>query len=128
MAPLLLVLALIAAQDSTHTPKLEDRDWELRSLGGKPLPEKLRTIPTLRFVKGRVTGNSGCNRVFGSYEVKGKSFKFGMMGGTRMACAPPDIERPTLEMLGKVARYRLSAEGLEFLTAEGQFLARFVAR
>ncbi len=137
LAPFMLVLVAFAAQDTTPPQSdtkgkkalmLEEQDWKLRELNEQKLPEGLRLVPELRFSKGRISGNSGCNRMFAAYERSGDFLKFGMMGSTMMACADPNIEQPTLKALGKVAQYRVSEKGLELLSKDKKVLAWFVAK
>ncbi len=129
LTTLFLAITAIAAQDSTapSAVALEERDWKMTELDGKPLPAGLKRIPQLRFSKGKVSGNSGCNQIFGGYQAQDGRLKFGMLGGTLMACAPPDVEEPTRKALGKVARYQVAKSQLALLDAEGKVLARFVA-
>ncbi len=129
LTTLFLAIMAIAAQDNTGTTSaiLEERDWKMTELEGQPLPEGLKRIPQLRFSKGKVSGNSGCNQIFGGYQAQDGRLKFGMLGGTLMACAPPDVEASTKKALGKVARYNLVKGQLSLLDAQGKVLARFVA-
>lgn len=66
-------------------------EWVLESIAGEdmkalfPIASK---YPSLQFdiADGRVSGNAGCNRYNGSYELKGTSIKVGPLMTTRMAC------------------------------------------
>ena len=128
MKLLILVPLALLALASDHPAPLENRDWKLQELNGQQLPAGLRLIPELRFAKGQVTGNSGCNRLFASYEAAGGALKFGMFGVTRMACAPPQVEEPVLKALGQVTRYQCSGRRLDLLTKDGKVGLRFVAK
>ena len=45
---------------------------------------------------GKVAGNGGCNRLFGSYEISGtNSILIGPLASTRMACPPTIMEKET---------------------------------
>src|SRR5690242_14961916 len=43
----------------------------------------------LEINQNRLTGNAGCNRMFGEAEISGKNIKFGKIGTTRMFCSAP---------------------------------------
>ena len=54
----------------------------------------------------RVYGNSGCNLITGSFEIKGKKGKIelGQMASTMMACPNMELEQSILQALGSVER------------------------
>lgn len=58
---------------------------------------------------GRVSGNSGCNRYFGTVEVGAGSVRFGPLAATRMMCPPPRMEQEArfLEALAKAECWRI---------------------
>lgn len=115
------------------TEPLENRYWKLIELGGEPvaMPEGARREPHLVFhgEQGRLAGFSGCNRLSGEYRRQGDSLSLGPVASTRMACVPAsDLEPRFLAMLEHVAGYRLRADRLELLDAEGAVIARFEVR
>lgn len=59
--------------------------WELTHLNGKTVADSKAYIEFDENEK-RITGSTGCNRMFGSYELDGSKFKVGGVGSTRMAC------------------------------------------
>ena len=59
--------------------------WELTELNGKRVSNS-RAFIEFDEAAGRFSGNAGCNRMFGSYELNGTRFKAGNVGTTRMAC------------------------------------------
>ena len=120
----LLALTAFAAQDSSF----EDKDWKLTELNGAKLPDGVKVIPHMKFAKGRVTGNAGCNQFFASYEAHGAALKVEKIGATMMACAPPEIEQPTLKALAAVERYQVVKDALELLNHDGKIVLRFVAK
>jgi heat shock protein HslJ len=120
----LVALAAFAAQDSSF----EDRDWKLTELNGAQLPDGLKVIPHMTFAKGRVAGNAGCNQFFASYSVHGSAMKVEKIGSTMMACAPPEVEQPTLKALATVERYQVVKDALELLNKDGRIVLRFVAK
>lgn len=51
---------------------------------------------------GKLIGNSGCNRFFGSFTQTGQNIEIGPLDATKMMCPPAqmDIERTVLGALG----------------------------
>jgi heat shock protein HslJ len=81
-----------ATTTSTPTLQLEGTTWKLTSLAtetgmNNTLPN---TTITAKFDDGNVTGSSGCNRYFGSYQLNKTQIKIGPIGSTLMFCADPD--------------------------------------
>ena len=83
-----------ATTTSTTSPalQLEGTTWKLTSLAtetgmNNTLPN---TTITAKFDDGNVTGSSGCNRYFGSYQLNKTEIKVGLLGSTLMFCADPD--------------------------------------
>jgi heat shock protein HslJ len=80
---------------TTHTLaalQLERPTWKLTSLASETgmnntLPD---TTITATFENGNVTGFSGCNRYFGSYQLNKTQIKIGPIGSTLMYCTDPD--------------------------------------
>lgn len=48
---------------------------------------------------GKITGNGGCNRFFGTYTQDGNMLKVGPLGSTKMACANLRQEQAFFEIL-----------------------------
>jgi heat shock protein HslJ len=131
-----LAALLLAACSSTPVSNpqgdapLQNTDWKLAVLGGVPLsyyPGE-RKLNLVLQPDGRVTGFSGCNRLMGGYKLQGEQLSFGPTAGTRMACEQRDAhERSFLEMMPRVARWRVMGSWLELQDANGAVLARFEA-
>lgn len=99
--------------NSAGARHLEERYWKAIELVGNPTPtqEPNREAHLLFQVGGRVSGSDGCNRITGSYELKGDSVTFGQMAGTQMECTTTgEIERAFREAL---KRGDLEVEQLE---------------
>lgn len=112
--------------------QLENTYWKLMTLGGKTIetPEGAREIHiVLNSQDQRVSGFPGCNRMMGSYQLKGDKIDFSQMAGTMMACASGmDTERAIHEMMEKVAAWKIAGETLQFTDANGAVLATFESR
>ena len=84
---------------------LDGTAWRLSELNGERVLDSAKA--TLEFARGRVTGNSSCNRFSGTVNVAADSIHFGALLSTRMAC--PDAimrqEAAYLEALSNAVRY-----------------------
>ncbi|MBB3141063.1 META domain-containing protein [Halomonas organivorans] len=114
------------------TETLEDSYWKLIELDGEAVEvaEGVRE-PHLVFhgEQQRLTGFGGCNRLTGGYQREGEALSIGRVAATRMACMTGnDLEPRFLAMLEQVAGYRLRADRLELLDADGEVMARFEVR
>lgn len=70
---------------------------------------------SVRFSKevNQISGYAGCNRFFGSYEIKSDSLSFGVMASTRMACTDMQIEDRLLTSLNNNRfRFQLNQDTL----------------
>lgn len=106
-------------------------DWQLTVFLGatKPFAEffTMKT-PDLQFTSPdrRVSGNTGCNRISGAFEVDGEQFKFGNLATTKMGCPGYD-ENVYMDALNRVNRFRLNADQLS-LFQDSTLLMTFVKR
>ena len=114
------------------TSTLQNTYWKLTALNGKPVfvvEQQREPSLVLHTENSRVAGSGGCNRLMGSYEIRGHEVRFGQLAGTRMACsAGMDTEKEFLDTLPHVTRWRIVGEHLEFYDASGTVLGRFEAR
>jgi heat shock protein HslJ len=108
--------------------------WILTALNRKPVvatdpPRPRETSLVLHAENQRVAGSTGCNRLAGSYTLKGSELSFGTLAGTMMACVEGmETEKAYLEALAQVRRWRIDGIHLELMDATGAVLARFEAR
>lgn len=114
------------------TSEFQNTYWKLTALNGKPVfvGERQREPSLVLDSENlRVAGYGGCNRLMGSYEVKGNGVHFGQLAGTMMACPDGmDTEKEFLDTLPQVTRWRIVGEHLEFYDTSGKVLGRFEAR
>ena len=91
----------------------------------KPFAEffAMRT-PELEFAGERVSGNTGCNRISGSFSLDGEAFRFGNLATTKMGCPGYD-ENVYLDALNMTNRFRLNADQLS-LYRDSTLLMTFV--
>jgi putative lipoprotein len=121
-----------AVASGAATESLENTYWKLTHLGDAPVPVASRQAEPhliINSVARRVGGSGGCNRLTGSYELKGDRLSLGPATTTLMACADGmETEEAFLEALGRVNGWRVAGKQLELLDTSGRVLARFEAR
>ena len=106
--------------------ELAGTNWLLREIEGRAVLESTRA--TLIFEdEGRVGGDGGCNRFFGTVEIDGGAVAFGPLGSTRRACgeAIDGQEISYLSALAKAAAFTLQADELVIVAADETLLLRF---
>jgi copper homeostasis protein (lipoprotein) len=140
MQPTLVVHRFIGARPSEScgprlaTAGLLDTNWVLTALNGKPFvgtdQQRAREPSVVLHTENqRVAGSTGCNRLSGSYTLKGSELTFGPLVGTMMACVEGmETENAFLEELAQVRSWRIAGHHLELMDAAGVVLARFEAR
>lgn len=103
--------------------------WRLKRLGDDALVTgEGRREPSLILneVDGRRSWSAtiGCNRLNGQFESSGSSIRFLPGASTRMACPAPlaQRERALLDVLGRVAAWRIEGERLSLLDTTGDTL------
>jgi heat shock protein HslJ len=109
---------------------LEGTYWKAIELAGKPTPtQDPKREAHLQFqAGGRVSGSDGCNRITGTYQLKGDRVTFGQMAGTQMACLNPSgTEGPFRDALKGATRLTVAGDRLELFDAPGTRLAAFTA-
>ena len=95
-------------------------EWNIIEVNGsKVTPGESRTLPFITFdtATGRVSGNSGCNRMMGSFDVNAKpgSLSLGAMAGTKMMCPDMTTERNVLGALAQVKGYKKAGKDKMYL-------------
>ena len=109
---------------------LQDTRWVLVTLEGEsPLPDR---APSAEFAEDQISGSTGCNTYFSTYEVDGDDLTLGAIAVTEMWCMEPedvmDQEQAFLAALASVTSYRLAGERLELLDDTGQATLVFEPR
>ncbi|MFL6467423.1 MAG: META domain-containing protein [Pyrinomonadaceae bacterium] len=111
-----------------RTPSLGETKWQLTYLNGKAVSTKAYLEFDARLT--RVTGNAGCNRMFGSVVTINRQISFGPLGMTKMACAEREANRIESEFttaLARVNRLRQSGESLQLMSGS-RIILRFTAK
>jgi heat shock protein HslJ len=141
LAPALVAVAVLAAcggtdatQASTATSPsalpLEDTSWGLVSYVGSSgsttqVPDGVTA--TAIFAEGTVSGNGGCNRFTGPFQLDGDSLTIGPLASTLMACPEPQggLEQAYLAALDQTASYRTGDTSLDLLDDSGDVVLTF---
>lgn len=107
---------------------LDKSVWQLTAIEGKALPKEA-AAPTLKFENGRLTGFTGCNRLFASYVATTEgSLTLSTLGTTKMACmgAGGDLERSVLAALEQTNLYALPPGQLNLLDTNHKVLLTYI--
>ena len=122
---LILSICTFSCKNSKSTEKADDKKAEKKEVSNKPVDAKtlqgewfiiavnndqLKTseeAPYLNFnfSELKVTGFTGCNRVFGEIQIDDNNpaaLSFNQMASTKMACPNDDIETTIQEAINKV--------------------------
>jgi heat shock protein HslJ len=106
--------------------QLTGREWKLTELNGAPV-EVTRAVIEFSDDGRRFTGNTGCNRMFGGVNFRGRTIHFSGIGSTRMACRDRDTmanENKLLTALRRSTSYQISGKVL-ILFARSRQVAKF---
>ena len=112
----------------TSADQLTDVAWRLTNLGEMNVEPDTRM--SIRFeVAGKMGGDAGCNRFFGSYELTEGKLVFGPVAATRMACPEPDnsLEISFLEALSTTSTAARAESRLALKDEQGLTVLKFVA-
>jgi heat shock protein HslJ len=94
--------------------------WRAETIMGRPVIDASASTITFE-ADGRVHGQGGCNRYFGSSTVDGEKLALGQLGATRMACpqALMDQETRFFQALQSAARWTIDEHGLLLIYSSG---------
>ena len=104
--------------------------WKAIELLGTPTPaQDPKREAHLEFQPaGRVSGSDGCNRITGSYQLKGEAVAFSEIAGTQMACIDTgNVERAFHDALKTATRLTRAGERMTLSDAAGTRVAVFTA-
>jgi len=104
------------------TATLQDTCWQLEHVRKTSVPADVTISAT--FVDGKISGRSGCNSYFSSYELGEGTITIGPVGGTKMMC-PDDVMKWEAEFtafLEAAATYRIDGDRLLIFRKDGEAL------
>ena len=110
MAATLMGMSSCASTKNVATLSSLGGEWNIIEINGSAVvPAPNQEFPFIGFdtKTGKVYGNSGCNRMMGSFDVNAKpgTIDLGALASTRMACPDMSGERELLQALDKVVRF-----------------------
>jgi heat shock protein HslJ len=118
MQRLFIAISFIAVTAVTvfgQADRLGTRQWKLAEINGEDVSDMTAYIE-LNQQQTRMTGHSGCNRIFGGVSVTGRRIDFAGIGSTKMGCADRRIQRVEtlfVEGLAKADRFSRNGNVLE---------------
>ncbi len=128
-----MTIAMMGAVVMTSCSVQEDVNvegqWNIVTLNGKTVDTE--NIPYIGFdtEEGRIFGNSGCNYINGTFNLKdGNIIEFGNVGSTMMSCPDMQIEQEVLSTLEKVGKIKAEGEALSLCDAKGNQLIKLEKR
>jgi heat shock protein HslJ len=122
-------LALGCATLGRYSADLENREWRLVELRGRPaVPSTGMRQAGIRFSPDsmRMSGSGGCNRMSGTYSRDGDRLSFGPILATKMACADARLNQQEMDFVSALqatTRYEIINDTL-MLARDGERLAR----
>ena len=95
-------------------------EWNIIEVNGSKItPGESKFLPFIAFdtATGRVSGNSGCNRMMGSFDVNAKpgSLELTGMASTRMMCPDMTTENNVLNAFAQVKGYKKAGKDKMYL-------------
>ncbi len=123
---LFLLLGMIALLGGSACAQkgMGSQQWMLTEMNGKEVVDSKAFIQFNETEK-RYSGNAGCNRMFGTYEITGKEIKFGAAGMTRMACIDAGVMEAEAEFakaLGEATRFKKKSRSLTIYAGDRTIL------
>lgn len=126
----ILAIAFLITVGNTSVFAKADRlvaeQWQLTHVNHKAVGETKAYIE-INSERTRFAGHTGCNRMFGTVDARGRQMNFSNIGTTKMFCsdvAVNSIEKDLLRILNKVTGYRLNRNRLELLDG-GRVVLKF---
>lgn len=110
---------------------LFDTHWRLVRLGERLIDNPAGDRDAFLQVtstNNSISGNSGCNRMFGHYVLENDMLKFDGLGGTKMACeGRMELEQSFLNALMATLTWKITDRTLELRDETNKPVATFTA-
>jgi heat shock protein HslJ len=116
---------LTLAADSPAADPLAGSEWRPVEIRGQAIGNGDKRF--IRFgAEGKVTGNGGCNRIFGTAKFEGDGLTLAPLASTRMACPEPVMkaERAFIDALEAAHSFERDRARLVLRDADGQTIMR----
>ena len=123
---LTVAAALLPSAVAAEDVGLAGSEWRPLQVGDLMAPDETDAFVQFKG-EGDLSGFSGCNRFFGSWQIDGDTIVMGPIGSTRMACPEPlmGFESALFEALDASRTFHRDGTDLTLLDDEGTELARF---
>jgi heat shock protein HslJ len=127
---LLLTLAFIVAGSAmtfAQGRSFSGTEWKLEEAYGKAFRNSSASIE-FRENGSSFTGNTGCNQMFGSVDIKGRNIDLRGIGTTKRMCKlmPGSLtEGAFLKAIRDTSRYERTGNSLRFMDRRGRTLLQF---
>ena len=112
----LLAVACNSSKSATDSLSLTQNHWVLVEINGQPvIHEGANQQASLEFTAdgNKVTGSTGCNRMFGTFALSGdEKIQFKGIGSTKIACPDMTVETNFLKALSATNAYGISGKEL----------------
>lgn len=96
-----------------------DGEWNITEVDGQQISTERMPFIGFDVAQKRIYGNSGCNRMMGSFEadsLKPGALKLGQIGSTRMMCPDMKTEQMVLSALDKVTSFQTVSDKPEVIS------------
>jgi heat shock protein HslJ len=115
-----VMAAVFGAGQASSAPELNGTTWLAETIMGRPVIDFAASTVTFEG-DGRIHGNGGCNRYFGTSTIAGAQLSFGSLGATKMACpeALMDQETRFFQALESAERWSFDEHGLLLVHSAG---------
>ena len=135
MKKLIIFLCIVCAVITvvacgTPGSALEQNKWSLNSYGEQNSPERIlegtEITATFDSSEGEVSGSSGCNTYFASYEIDGNNLSISNLAWTERACVSPagvmEQEQEFLSLLAYAESFQVDDASLSITCSNGRHL------
>ena len=113
-----LILASCGGSKNMLTLSSLNGEWNITEVDGQKITDKKTPFIGFDVAQKRIYGNSGCNRMMGTFEADSLTpgaLSFGPIGSTRMACPDMQTEQMVLNALNKVKSYETVSDQPEII-------------
>lgn len=124
----LAFLAYSAVAASAQALEIPSGEWHLSELNGRKV-ENSKAYIDIDVNAAKISGNAGCNRMFGTVAGGNGKLAFSKIGTTRMFCADPNARRTENQFINAiehVTHYRETGSTLS-LYARNRVVMKFTA-
>ena len=134
MAGALVALSSCRSSKDAATLSSINGEWNIIEINGAAVvPAPNQEFPFIGFDTntGKVFGNSGCNRMMGSFDVNAKpgTIDLGAMASTRMDCPDMEVEGRVMKALNEVKSFgKLAGGGIGFYDADNTLVMVLVKK